>query len=184
MRMRRLVGVITVLLAGTARAGGFDCSQCSVCPPEACSPAPGDLLIYECRGDTQPHFTVGDGTLLSEVKGAKASFSIANLTVQTTIGSVTLDPFTIGSSEDRVRYTTSNGGQCVEVKGISGFNNPSPIVVSGRAVNLLKKVVFCREPGRDLVCFQVKGQVTGDPVPFPPLFCDPDRVENACGVVE
>jgi hypothetical protein len=55
--------------------------------------------------------------------------------------------------------------------------------VAGRALNLLKKAFFCREPGRDLICLAVKGQVTGDPIPFPPLPCTPDRVEAACGLV-
>lgn len=183
MAMRFLVCVTTILLAGTAWAqDGFDCSQCSACPPQDCIQAE-DLLQYECQGSSQPHFVLGDGTLLTEVKGVTASFSVAGLAVQTTIGGVTFDPFTIGSSEDRVRYTTSNGGECVEVKGLSGFNNPSPIVVSGRALNVLKKAFFCREPGRDLICFQVKGQVTGNPIPFPPLACNPDRVEAACGLV-
>jgi hypothetical protein len=182
MRMRFVAYITTILLAGTAWAQGFDCSQCAVCPPQDCSVVE-DLLVYECQGGDQPHFTIGDGTLLTEVKGVNASFSVAGLTVQTTIGGVAFDPFTIGTSESRVRYTTSNGGECVEVKNLVGFNNPSPIVVSGRALNIIKKAFFCREPGRDIICFQVKGQVTGDPIPFPPLSCVPDRVEAACGLV-
>lgn len=189
MRMRLLVCVTTILLAGTAWAqDGFNCSQCSVCPVTACQPPPRDLLVYQCEGGGQPHFviddgTIGDGTLLTEVKGMTATFSVAGLLVQTTIGNTVFDPFTIGTSEKRVRFTTSNGGECVEVKGLSGFNNPSPIVVSGRALSILKKAFFCREPGRDFICFSVKGQVTGSPVPFPPLACTPDRVEAACGLV-
>ncbi len=181
--MRLLVCAAALLLAGTAGAqDGFDCSQCAVCPPESCNQAQ-DLLVYECSGGGQPHFIIGDGTTLTEVSGVNASFSVAGLTVHTTIGGVVFDPFTIGTSEQRVRFTTSNGGECVEVKNLNGFDNPSPIVVQGRALNVLKKAFFCREPGRDLICFSVKGQVTGDPIPFPPLSCTPDRVEYACGLV-
>lgn len=184
MRMRLLVCVTTILLAGTAWAENGDvCDQCSECPPEACQNIPADLLVYQCEGGGQPHFVIGDGTSLTDVKGVDASFSVAGLLVQTTIGNTVFDPFTIGTSEKRVRFTTSNGGECVEVKGLSGFNNPSPIVVSGRALSILKKAFFCREPGRDFICFSVKGQVTGSPVPFPPLACTPDRVEAACGLV-
>jgi hypothetical protein len=140
-----------------------------------------DLLQYECSGGGQPHFVLGDGTLLTEVSGVNASFSVAGLTVNTTIGNATFAPFTIGTSENRVRYTTSNGGQCVQVKNLSGFVNPSPIVVSGRALTVLKTgAFFCREPGRDIICFPVKGQVGA---PFPALPCTPDRVEAACGLV-
>jgi hypothetical protein len=185
MRIRLLVCVTTILLAGTAWAQAFDCNLCRVnnCAPQFCQAPPPDLLVYECTGGGQPHFVIGDGTLLTEVTGQTASFSVAGLLVHTTIGNTVFAPFTIGTSEKRVRFTTSNGGECVEVKGLSGFINPSPIVVSGRALNVLKKAFFCREPARDLICFSVKGQVTGSPIPFPPLSCVPDRVEAACGVV-
>ena len=67
-----------------------------------------------------------------------ASFSVAGLTVHTEIGNTTFAPFTIGSSEKPVRFTTSNGGQCVPVSNLSGFVNPSPIVVQGRALTISK----------------------------------------------
>jgi hypothetical protein len=55
-------------------------------------------------------------------------------------------------------------------------------VVSGRALMLLRSnPFFCREPARDIICFQVTGQVRA---PFPTnLACTPDRVEYACGTV-
>jgi hypothetical protein len=183
--MRLLVCVTTILLAGTAWAQGQCDSallqQCAMC---GCScDQPADLLVYECTGHVQPHFVLDDGTLLTEVKGIQASFSVAGLNVQNlTIGNAQFAPFTIGSSESRVRFTTNNGGECVEVKNLIGFVNPTPIVVLGRALDVAKKAFFCREPGRDLMCFMVKGQVTGSPIPFPPLACTVDRVEFACGV--
>jgi hypothetical protein len=189
MRMRLLVCVTTMLLAGTAWAQGFDCGQCAVCPPQFCSPPAPNLLVYECEGGAEPHFVLGDGTLLITSSGVNASFSVAGLTVHTTIGNKTFDPFTIGSSANRIRFTTSNGGECVAVKNFSGYNDPSPIVVTEagtgtmRALDVLQKGTFyCREPGRDFICFQVKGDVKG---PFPPLACtgDADRIEYACGLV-
>ncbi len=179
MRMRDLVCVTSILLAGTAWAGGNVClPECANQPQECCQVA-GGLLVYECAGSSQPHFRLSDDTGLTEVSGVNASFSVAGFTVQTTIGNATLAPFKIGTSENRVRFTTSNGGECVQVKNLSGFVNPSPIVVEGRALTVLKNAFFCREPGRDLICFQVKGQVGA---PFPPLSCTPDRVEAACGL--
>ena len=181
MRMRLLVCVTTILLAGTAWAQGV-CNPVCANQPKECCQVEGGLLGYECSGGGQPHFIIGDGDELTEVSGLNASFSVAGLTVHTTIGNTTFAPFKIGSSEKRVRFTTSDGGECVQVANLSGFVNPSPIVVEGRALTILKTgAFFCREPQRDLICFPVKGQV-GPPFPTN-LSCTPDRVEFACGLV-
>src|SRR5262245_4482825 len=172
MRMRLLVCVATMLVAGTVRAQNVCNPVCAGQPPECCTP-PVSLLEFECSGGAQPHFVLGDGDLLTEVSGQTASFSVAGLLVHTKIGTATLVALTIGTSERRVRYTTSNGGECVQVKNLQGFVNPSPIVDSGRALTLLKTgAFFCREPNRDIICFPVKGQVGP---PFPSLPCSPDR---------
>jgi hypothetical protein len=117
------------------------------------------------------------------VKGVPASFSVAGLTVSNLkIGNATFAPFTIGDSNTNARFTTSLGGQCVGVSNFKGFVNPGAFVVDGRALMLLKtNPFFCREPTRDIICFQVTGQVRA---PFPTnLACTPDRVEYACGLV-
>lgn len=182
MGMRLLVCVTTILLAGSAWAQGVCNPVCADQPQECCMVAEGGLLGLECSGKAQPHFILTDGDELTEVSGLNASFSVAGLTVHTEIGNTTFAPFTIGSSEKRVRFTTSNGGECVQVSNLNGFVNPSPIVVQGRALSILKTgAFFCREPQRDLICFGVKGQV-GPPFPNN-LSCTPDRVEFACGVV-
>jgi len=179
MKLRLLACVTTILLTGTAWA--------QVCPPPGCTLVcqQGGLLGYECGGSGQPHFVISDGVQidqLTEVSGVNASFSVAGLTVHTTIGNTTFAPFTIGTSETRVRFTTSLGGECVQIKNLSGFVNPSPIIVDMRALDVLRTgAFFCREPARDLVCFPVKGQV-GPPFPTN-LGCTPDRVEFACGRV-
>ena len=68
------------------------------------------------------------------------------------------------------------------MSNFKGFVKPGPFVVQGRALMLLmSNPFFCREPTRDIICFQVTGQVRA---PFPPnLACTPDRVEYACGLV-
>ncbi len=187
MRIRFLAYVTTILLAGTAWAGAPVCpAECEPngCPPECCVPQQGGLLVYECAASGQPHFVINDGQTtitLTEVSNVNASFSVAGVTVHTTIGNTTFDPFTIGSSESRVRFITSNGGQCVQVKNLSGFHNPSPIVVQNRALTVQSKAFYCQDPGGDIICFSVKGQVGA---PFPDLgTCNPDRVEYACGIV-
>jgi hypothetical protein len=137
-----------------------------------------------------PDFVISDkesgGSIevdLTGVKGVPANFSVAGLTVNSlTIGNATLapPPFTIGTSADSARFTTSDGGQCVGVGNFSGLVLPNPIVVGSRALTLSKSnPFFCRSPTRDLICFQVKGQVGP---PFPALACTPDRVEYACGI--
>ena len=182
MRMRLLVCVTTILLAGAAWAQNMCNPVCANQPKECCQADQGGLLGFECSGHVQPHFILSDGDAFTEVSGLNASFSVAGLTVHTTIGNTTFAPFTIGSSETRVRFTTSNGGECVQVSNLKGFVNPSPIVVDGRALTILKTgSFFCREPQRDLICFPVKGQVGP---PFPALACNPDRVEYACGIVK
>jgi hypothetical protein len=180
MRLRLLVWVTAIALAGTVRAEQVCNPVCADQPPECCN-IQGGLLVLECAGGGQPHFVIHDtlNTTLTEVSGVSAGFSVAGATVNVTIGNAAFAPFTIGVSENRVRFTTSNGGQCVQVKNFSGFVNPGPIVVDNRALSVSRNAFFCREPARDLICFQVKGQVGA---PFPPVACTPDRVEYACGV--
>jgi hypothetical protein len=139
-----------------------------------------------------PDFVISDkesgGSIevdLTAAKGVPANFSVAGLTVNNLkIGNVTLASFAIGNSNSSARFTTSDGGQCVGVSNFSGLVLPNPIVVAGRALTLSKSnPFFCRSPGppvRDILCFQVKGQVGA---PFPALACSPDRVEYACGIV-
>jgi hypothetical protein len=189
MRMRLLVCVTTILLAGTAWAQQA-CPVPNVCAglPVQCCAQQGGLLVYECSQEP-PDFVLSDkesgGAIeveLTGVKGVPANFSVAGLTVNNlTIGNVTLAPFTIGSSNNSARFTTSDGGQCVGVGNFSGLVLPNPIVVGTRALTLSKSnPFFCRSPARDVLCFQVKGQVGA---PFPALACVPDRVEYACGIV-
>jgi len=180
MQVRLLVCATTILLASAAWAQVCN-PVCADQPKECCQVDEGGLLGFECSGKTQPHFVLSDGDELTEVSGQNASFSAAGITVHTEIGNTTFAPFTIGSSEKRVRFTTSNSGECVQVSNLAGFVNPSPIVVQGRALTILKTgAFFCHEPQRDLICFPVKGQVGP---PFPNLSCTPDRVEFACGLV-
>ena len=184
MRMRLLVCVTTILLAGAAWAQDQVCNPvCATQPPECCNREGGDLL-YECA-KRPPDFVISDGVEddLTSVKGVTASFSVAGLTVNNlTIGNATFAPFTIGDSNKAVRFTTSLGGECVGVSNFTGFVNPGPIVVGMRALTVLKSgTFFCREPARDIICFQVKGQV-GPPFPTN-LACPVDRVEYACGTV-
>ena len=180
MSKKLLASVTAILLAGLLPVLA---AAEPVCPPGCTCICEGGLLGYECQGGGQPHFIIGDNDELTEVKNVNASFSVAGLTVSNlTIGNTVFAPFTIGSSESRVRFTTSNGGECVQVSNLKGFVNPSPIVVDNRALTVLKTgAFFCHEPGvRDLMCFPVKGQVGA---PFPDLACTPDRVEFVCGVV-
>jgi hypothetical protein len=183
--MRLLVCATTILLAGAAWAQQMCNPVCAEQPKECCGIQGGDLL-YECSVQTAPPaFVISDGAEddLFSVKGLTASFSVAGLAVNNlTIGNVTFAPFTIGSSNTNVRFTTSLGGQCVGVSNFKGFVNPGAIVVQNRALHLLmSNPFFCREPARDIICFQVTGQVRG---PFPTnLACTPDRVEYACGTV-
>ena len=188
MRMRFLVCVTTILLAGAAWAQQMcpDPNTCGGCNlPKECCQGGGDL-VFECA-TAPPDFTIllDDGTQvdLTGVKGVPANFSVAGLTVNSlTIGNASFSPFTIGDSNANARFTTSDGGQCVGVSNFSGLVLPNPIVVAGRALTLSKSnPFFCRSPARDILCFQVKGQVGA---PFPSLTnCTPDRVEYACGTV-
>jgi hypothetical protein len=186
MRMRLLVGVTTILLAGTAWAQQM-CPNPNVCaglPAQCCQQGGGDL-VYECSQKAEPPFALADGAQINlTTPGGPASFSVAGKTVNNlVIGNATFPPFTIGSSANNARFATSDGGQCVAVGNFSGFVNPGPIVVEGRALTLSKSNPFyCRTPTRgDVICFQVKGQVGP---PFPALTnCTPDRVEYACGTV-
>jgi hypothetical protein len=198
MRMRILVCVTTILLAGTAWAQQMcpDPNTCGGCGlPAVCCQAEGGQLLYECSTPTRPpDFIINDGTEddLTAVTGLTASFSVAGLVVNNLkIGNGTFapPPFTIGSSNKSVRFTTSFGGECVGVGNFQGLVVPSPITVNGRALTVGKtNPFFCHEPTaptppgpRDVLCFQVKGQV-GPPFPTN-LACTPDRVEYACGVV-
>jgi hypothetical protein len=187
MRMRLLVSVTTILLAGTAWAQDQVCNPvCAEQPVECCGG--GGQLVYECS-KKPPDFVLNDGVEddLFSVKGVTASFSVAGLVVTNLkIGNGTFAPpsFTIGSSNTSVRFTTSLGGECVGVSNFKGLVVPSPITVGNppRALTVSKSnTFFCREPGRDVICFQVKGQV-GPPFPTN-LACTPDRVEYACGTV-
>ena len=186
MGMRLLLCVTTILLAGTAWAQQMCNPVCATQPPECCNQPQGGDLLYECSVQTAPpDFVISDGVEddLTSVKGVTASFSVAGLTVSNLkIGNATFAPFTIGDSNSNVRFTTSMGGQCVGVSNFKGFVKPGPFVVQGRALMLLmSNPFFCREPTRDIICFQVTGQVRA---PFPPnLACTPDRVEYACGLV-
>src|SRR5262249_34081560 len=175
MRMRILVCITTILLAGAAWAQQCpDPNTCAGCglPPECCQQE-GGLLVYECTS-TPPNFVVSDkpgGSIeveLTAAKGVPANFSVAGLTVNNLlIGNATFAPFTIGSSANSARFTTSDGGQCVAVSNFTGLVLPNPIVVQGRALTLSKSnPFFCRSPARDIICFQVKGQVGA---PFPAL---------------
>ena len=185
MGMRLLLCVTTILLAGTAWAQDQTCNPvCATQPVECCNQPGGGDLLYECS-KAPPDFVISDGVEddLTSVKGVTASFSVAGLTVSNLkIGNATFAPFTIGVSNTNVRFTTSLGGQCVGVSNFKGFVNPGAFVVDGRALMLLKtNPFFCREPTRDIICFQVTGQVRA---PFPTnLACTPDRVEYACGLV-
>jgi len=199
MRMRLLVWATTILLAGAAWAQQMcpDPNSCAGCnlPKECCQTVQGGLLVYECSTPTRPpDFVISDkesgGSIevdLTAVKGVPANFSLTNFPVNNLIiGNATVapPPFTIGSSTSSARFTTSDGGQCVGVSNLSGLVLPNPIVVGGRALTTSKSnPFFCRSPGppvRDILCFQVKGQVGA---PFPVLACTPDRVEYACGIV-
>ena len=197
MRMRLLVCVTTILLAGAAWAQQMcpDPNSCGGCGlPAACCQQQGGLLLYECSVSTRPpDFVISDkesgGSIeidLTGVTGVPANFSVAGLTVNSlTIGNGTVapPPFTIGASASSARFTTSDGGQCVKVGNFSGLVLPSAVVVGSRALTLGKtNPFFCRSPapGHDIICFQVKGQVGA---PFPALACAPDRVEYACGIV-
>ena len=185
MRTRFLICVTTILLAGTASAQDQVCNPvCATQPLECCNQPHGGDLLYECA-KMPPAFVISDGAEddLTSVKGVTASFSVAGLTVNNLkIGNAVFAPFTIGVSHNNVRFTTSMGGQCVGVSNFKGFVNPGAFVVEGRALMLLKSnPFFCREPARDIICFQVTGQVRA---PFPTnLACTPDRVEYACGLV-
>ena len=197
MRMRLLVCVTTILLAGAAWAQQMcpDPNSCGGCGlPAACCQQQGGLLLYECSASSRPpDFVISDkesgGSIeidLTAVKGVPANFSVAGNTVNSlTIGNATIAPpaFTIGSSASSARFTTNDGGQCVAISNLSGLVLPNPIVVGTRALTLSKSNPFhCRSPapGHDIICFQVKGQVGP---PFPALACTPDRVEYACGIV-
>src|SRR5215475_9196348 len=189
MRMRLLVCVTAILLAGTAWAQQQcpDPNTCAGCRlPAECCQGVGGLLVYECTS-TPPNFIISDketgGTIevgLTGVKGVAASFSVAGLTVNNLlIGNATIapPPFKIGSSNSSARFTTSDGGQCVGVGNFSGLVLPSAVVVGNRALTLSKSnPFFCQSPTLNVLCFQVKGQVGA---PFPTLACDPDRVEYA-----
>lgn len=192
MRMRLLVCVTAILLAGTAWAQQCpDPNQCANCnlPAVCCQPQQGGLLVYECASKP-PNFVVSDketpgGVIeveLTAAKGVAAGFTVAGLAVNNlTIGNVTFAPFTIGASSSSARFTTSDGGTCVGVSSLSGLVLPNPIVVAGRALNLSKSNPFFCRSSRDIICFQVKGQVGA---PFPTFAaCTPDRVEYACGIV-
>ena len=100
--------------------------------------------------------------------------------------------FTIGTSTSSARFqiidsTLAVIGQCVGTAGDS-YTIGFPLLVSdqGRALQASgRNPLYCREGGslnRDLLCFQVKGQV-GPPFQAQQL-CDPDRVEYICGVVQ
>jgi len=183
--MRLLVCVTAILLAGSAWA--------QVCPPPGCTLDcnQGGLLVYECASKP-PAFVLSDkenpgGVIevqLFEAKGVPANFSVAGLVVNNLlIGNGTVAPpaFTIGSSNKNARFTTSDGGQCVGVGNFTGLVLPNAVVVANRALTLSKSnPFFCQTPTLNVLCFQVKGQVGA---PFPPLACDPDRVEYACGTV-
>jgi hypothetical protein len=173
--MRSWLTIITLCLLGAGLANAQTCPPGCVC---ACTT---DLLLYECaNGDGD--FVLGDDNLFTAVSGVTASFTVSGLAGQTTIGSATI-PFVIGSSESRVRFTYPNSGECVGTSGVGypdGF--PAMLAVQGRALQMSKRnPLYCRDATRDLICFQVKGQV-GPPFPKD-LTCTPDRVEYACGVV-
>jgi len=193
--MRFLVCVTAILLAGTAWAQQMcpPANQCAGCnlPAACCAPGVGGLLVYECASKP-PNFVISNkedpnGVIeVGLVPDGPANFSVAGLTVNSvTIGNATFGPFTIGSSSNTARFTTSDGGQCVRVSNFTGLVLPNPIVVFNRALTLSKSnPFFCRSPTLNpplgIICFQVKGQVGA---PFPQLACLPDRVEYACGNV-
>ena len=193
---RLLACVTTILLAGTVWAEGPVCpadpGSCSDCPQECCVMA-GGLLLYECVPKSSG-FVISDvennGSIAVNLTspGGPANFSVAGLTVNNfVIGNATIAPpsFTIGDSAKNARFATSDGGQCVGVSGFTGLVLPSAVVVGNRALTLSKSnPLFCRSPQlHDVLCFQVKGQVSAPPPVFPQFMCTPDRVEYACGAV-
>ena len=191
MRMKLLVCATTILLAGTAWAQQMcpDPNTCAGCnlPIECCQPV-GGQLVYECA-NKPPNFVLvrenGTEVSLTAVSGV-AGFSLPTpfLVNNLVIGNGTFapPPFTIGDSATNARFVTSLGGKCEAVGSFKGLVVPSPITVNGRALTVSKSnPFFCRDPDRDTLCFQVKGQVGA---PFPNLAaCTPDRVEYACGKV-
>ena len=187
MRMRILVCVTTILLAGTAWAQTCpDPNTCAGCglPQECCET--GGQLVYECA-QKPPNFVIANGTEveLTSVSGVPAGFSLVGFVVNNLVignGTFAPPPFKIGSSATNARFSTSLGGKCEAVGSFQGLVVPSPITVAGRALTVSKSnPFFCRDPDRDTLCFQVKGQVGA---PFPNLAaCTPDRAEYACGKV-
>src|SRR5262249_44808742 len=165
---------------------------CANQPKECCQVGGGGLLLYECSSSAAVDFTISDkesgGTIVIDLtsQGVPPNFSVAGLTVnKLKLRNSTFAPFTIGTSAKNTRFISDeNGqmGQCVAVSNFSGLVLPNPIVVANRALTLSKSnPFFCRSPVRDVICFQVKGQVGA---PFPDLpECNPDRVEYACGIV-
>src|SRR5262249_13995238 len=184
MRKRILAYATTILLAGTA--GAQVCPNPNVCAglPVECCQIQGGPLLYEC--DTKSSgFVISDaeagGSLAVNLTspGGPANFSVAGLTVtKLVIGNGTIAPpsFTIGDSANNARFATSDGGQCVGVSSFTGLVLPSAVVVGNRALTLSKaNPLFCRSPQlHDVLCFQVKGQVSAPFPDFPQFMCTPD----------
>lgn len=162
---------------------------CASQPAQCCGIQADTFLAEECTGVTSAvvHFVVTDGTAWLDLR-LPATFDVSGLSGSIQLGNSGVFGFTIGTSFASARFqivdsTLTVVGQCVGTSGntYSGFQKM--VVADNRALSVSgRNPLFCREPTRDLLCFQVKGQV-GPPFQAHEL-CDPDRVEYACGVVE
>jgi hypothetical protein len=189
--MRTLYVLAALALALPAYAEDVCNPVCADQPPQCCNVQADTFLAEQCTGITSDlvHFRVTDGTAWIDQR-TPATFTVSGLSGSTQLGNSGVFQFTIGTSTASARFQIVDSvtpvhviGQCVTVVGNTYTPGlPSLVVVAGRALQVLNKTLFCREEGvRDLLCFQVKGQVKG---PFEAGgFCDPDRVEYACGVV-
>jgi hypothetical protein len=194
MRLWVLLGVLVV----AGRVWGQTCNPvCATQPAPCCQqPVADTFLAEECTGVTSDlvHFVVpGTGTGWVDLR-LPATFDVSGLTGTVTLGDVMPHTvtFQIGKSFASARFqvidtTLAVVGQCVGTAGNTYTGLPSLISQEGRALSVSgRNPLFCRFTPTggvqtDLLCFSVKGDVSG---PFQSgQLCEADRVEYACGVV-
>jgi hypothetical protein len=187
--------ILVLLLLFRAAAFAQVCNPvCASQPPQCCGIQSDTFLAEECTGVTSDlvHFVVTDGTGWIDLR-APATFDVSGTSGTTTLGDVMpiTFGFTIGKSTMSARFQIVDAsltpiGQCVGTAGDTYTGLPQLISEQGRALQVSgRNPLYCREGGalnRDLLCFQVKGEV-GPPFQAQQL-CSPDRVEYACGVVQ
>lgn len=190
---------LLVSLAGMGRAQ-VCLPECASQPSKCCAQPEADtFLMEECTSAsskaTELHFVLVNETgaiqfgLVEE--SGPATFSVSGETHTTTLGNSGPFTFTVGTSLGTARFQVVDAihplhvvGQCVGTRG-NAYSIPFPafLVVQGRALLVSgRNPFYCKTGvGPDLLCLQVKGQVSG---PFQAgELCDPDRVEYACGLV-